>query len=310
MSTLGKVEIEVATSGPRLPPELERVIFETAASEWPPMIPTTMLVAWRVKHWIEPLLYRLVHVSSALTQRRIFPVVPVDVLLKAIENQQSSLLEAVEYLFLQDIPASHSSMILGTIFSACPRITHLFSMVPLRSNLYTLSSIDCLRHLAFDALAPLSAEHFDFTHPLFRNVTHLQLLQRGYGGTSRYSSLSAIPNLTHIAFNSATLAVRLRTLLETLPRLQCIVVLSAIQTWDRARDLHRLEPQAASDERFVHIEQNDFHADWYNSAMGGSNFWDLAEEFLAVRRAGKVPRSMYSISDTDMRLPRSQTSNI
>ncbi|KAJ6453710.1 hypothetical protein C8R45DRAFT_630365 [Mycena sanguinolenta] len=284
----------------RLPFELERVIFETAAREWPPMIPTTMLVAWRVKHWIERLLYRIVHVSSALTQRRIFPVVPVDVLLTAIANQQASLLGAVEYLFLEDLPASHSSTILGSIFSACPRITHLFSMVSLRSNLHTLSSLDRLQHLALDTQTLFSAEHFDFTHALFRNVTHLQLLQRVYAGTSRYSSLAAIPNLTHISFNSATLAVRLHALLETLPRLQCIVVLSAVSSYDRARDLSRLEALAVSDERFVHIDQNDPHTDWYNSAMGGRNFWDLAEEFLAARRAGRVPCSMYSISDTDM----------
>ncbi|KAJ7663250.1 hypothetical protein DFH06DRAFT_346612 [Mycena polygramma] len=42
---------------PALPPELERQIFEIAAHTCPFSIPDMMRVAWRVKHWIEPILY-------------------------------------------------------------------------------------------------------------------------------------------------------------------------------------------------------------------------------------------------------------
>ncbi|KAJ7914160.1 hypothetical protein B0H13DRAFT_1873233 [Mycena leptocephala] len=38
-------------------PELERHIFELFALSRPASIPNLMLVAWRVKHWVEPLLY-------------------------------------------------------------------------------------------------------------------------------------------------------------------------------------------------------------------------------------------------------------
>ncbi|KAJ7659091.1 hypothetical protein DFH06DRAFT_1130657 [Mycena polygramma] len=43
---------------PNLPPELERHIFELAALSHPMLIPNMIRVAWRVKLWIEPLLYR------------------------------------------------------------------------------------------------------------------------------------------------------------------------------------------------------------------------------------------------------------
>ena len=36
---------------PRLPPELERVIFEIAALSYPTTTPNLMLIAWRVKNW-------------------------------------------------------------------------------------------------------------------------------------------------------------------------------------------------------------------------------------------------------------------
>ncbi|KAJ7622098.1 hypothetical protein FB45DRAFT_121814 [Roridomyces roridus] len=42
---------------PSLPPELERDLFELAAYTRPRSIPKLMLVAWRVKAWVEPLLY-------------------------------------------------------------------------------------------------------------------------------------------------------------------------------------------------------------------------------------------------------------
>ncbi|KAJ6543046.1 hypothetical protein B0H19DRAFT_1172653 [Mycena capillaripes] len=47
-------------SEPRLPPELEVLIFETAALSHPAAIPKLMLIAHRVKHWVEPLLYTVV----------------------------------------------------------------------------------------------------------------------------------------------------------------------------------------------------------------------------------------------------------
>ncbi|KAJ7879703.1 hypothetical protein B0H13DRAFT_1571256, partial [Mycena leptocephala] len=42
---------------PLLPPELERIIFELAAFVNPASMPSLLLVAPRVKIWIEPLLY-------------------------------------------------------------------------------------------------------------------------------------------------------------------------------------------------------------------------------------------------------------
>jgi hypothetical protein len=39
---------------PRLPAELEQVIFETTAHIRPLSIPTLMLIAWRVKKWFVP----------------------------------------------------------------------------------------------------------------------------------------------------------------------------------------------------------------------------------------------------------------
>ncbi|KAJ7095067.1 hypothetical protein C8R44DRAFT_813875 [Mycena epipterygia] len=49
---------------PRLPPELERLVFESAALSHATDIPNLILVAWRIKNWVEPLLYRAVLVCT------------------------------------------------------------------------------------------------------------------------------------------------------------------------------------------------------------------------------------------------------
>ncbi|KAJ6463143.1 hypothetical protein C8R47DRAFT_84072 [Mycena vitilis] len=47
-----------------LPFELERIIFEVAAASAPRSIPQLALVAWRVKIWVEPFLYRTIVVAD------------------------------------------------------------------------------------------------------------------------------------------------------------------------------------------------------------------------------------------------------
>ncbi|KAJ7741701.1 hypothetical protein B0H16DRAFT_1564897 [Mycena metata] len=54
-------------SSPVLPPELERIIFEMAALLRPTNIPNLMRTAWRVKNWVEPLLYRTVFIQPMLS---------------------------------------------------------------------------------------------------------------------------------------------------------------------------------------------------------------------------------------------------
>ncbi|KAJ7779897.1 hypothetical protein B0H16DRAFT_727994 [Mycena metata] len=55
------------TTAPHLPPDLERTIFELAALSSPGTMTTLILVALRVKIWIELLLYRIVIVPSVVS---------------------------------------------------------------------------------------------------------------------------------------------------------------------------------------------------------------------------------------------------
>ncbi|KAJ7861454.1 hypothetical protein B0H14DRAFT_2742299 [Mycena olivaceomarginata] len=287
----------VEHSPPRLPPELERTIFELAARSSPGRVPSLMLIAWRVKNWLEPLLYRVMCISSTVRKMHGFPVIPIDALFRAMLNKAP--LDAVEYLFLQTIEVSPTSAIVDAILQACPHITHLFSSLPLKSNLKALESLHCLRRLTVDTTRIFVDHPFDFTHPLFRNLTHLELTDKPRRlEAPLYARLTEIPNLTHICFNAVRLFSVVYPLLASSTRLQLIVLLSTAEK--HTQDKAAIHPQPRMDDRFVHTDQTNFRVDWLGPASGAGDYWERAEEFVAARRAGTITRSVYSFSETDM----------
>ncbi|KAJ6496227.1 hypothetical protein C8R45DRAFT_985341 [Mycena sanguinolenta] len=300
------------------PADLERIIFEIAAYSCPTEIPTYMLTAWRVKVWLEPVLYRVVYISATSTGVMCgVPVVPADVLLRAIIHKQSSLLQAVQYFFVHDMHMSPESAILDAFLSACPCITHLFSTYPLSSSLQALASLHCLRDLTIDATKLFPSRPLDFGQPLFRNVTHLELLDIPPQpvDAAPYGGLVLMSNLTHISFCSMQLFFEAYPRLVEVAHLRCIVLLSPLFHQEQST-LPLVHPD---DDRFVNVGQTDFQSDWFRSTQGSGDYWLVAETFIAAKRAGDVPReykcllclvnsrlfhdsgSMYSISDMDKR---------
>ncbi|KAJ6574558.1 hypothetical protein B0H19DRAFT_1254249 [Mycena capillaripes] len=72
---------------PPLPPELERKIFEICTYAQPVSIPNLMLVAARVKEWLEPLLYVTIVVEGDLTFQSMkeLPRVTIKIMLSIIQ---------------------------------------------------------------------------------------------------------------------------------------------------------------------------------------------------------------------------------
>ncbi|KAJ7123569.1 hypothetical protein C8R44DRAFT_875759 [Mycena epipterygia] len=76
----------------KLPPELERQIFEIAAHARPVAVLDLILVAWRVKAWVEPLLYRVIFVDgSGSTPIDGLPAFTVDVLQRLFERKAGKI---------------------------------------------------------------------------------------------------------------------------------------------------------------------------------------------------------------------------
>ncbi|KAJ7779699.1 hypothetical protein B0H16DRAFT_1499623 [Mycena metata] len=300
------MEIDTAHDDPRLPPELERLVFEFAALSHPFGIARSMLVAWRVKDWVEPLLYRVLYITSprrAQRQAHGFPAVPVEVLLQAFTSKPALFETNVECPLFDQTPIQPPRhVVVNAILSACPGITTLLARFPLKGpSLEVLGSLQRLRRLAihvnvlFTSPAPHASSRIDFLHPVFRNVTHLELLDDLYNSRtecSLYTGIIDMPRLSHVAFNDVVLCRDMEPLFQTHVRLRCLVFLGA------QPELEQIPPWPHGD-RFAHISRPDYVADWFRGTQTGGDFWALAEEFLAAKRAGRVDRLRYSVSDTD-----------
>ncbi|KAJ7171333.1 hypothetical protein C8R46DRAFT_1262683 [Mycena filopes] len=286
--------------GLRLPPELERSIFEVAALSHPIGIPTLMLVAWRIRNWIEPLLYRVLWIGGKNTRTEYgFPVITAAALLRALNSRPTLFATAVECLLFDGDLEHLPGATLDIIFSACPGITTLCSCIDLEErSLKGLESLRNLRHLRLDALGLFIPANVDFTHPLFRNLTHLELFvelpeQLFFADAEDLYAVmtTGIPNLTHIAFDQPVLGRFMEPLFEPHARLCCFVLF-----YDMTDEL-LAGPRRAE---VVHIPADfDFRADWFRGVQTGEDHWTLAEEFIAAKRAGRVDSSIYTISAGD-----------
>ncbi|KAJ7896192.1 hypothetical protein B0H13DRAFT_2523379 [Mycena leptocephala] len=237
---------------PRLPLELERLIFETAAVSRPMSIVDFMLVAWRVKNWqvtlhllmilmtmavgyrTEPLLYRVVLLCRA-QERQIsgFPVLPPEIMRRIIADKPPKfLLDPVRHL-LFDTTVERSEV--QTILTACTHVANLFAYTVSNWRLGALVGLQHLRRLAINVYELLELCHKDPT-PV-RNLTHLELFNSFSASNYSYSDtddrmgnvpdlcayLAHMPHLTHIAFNSRLPRTAFYTALCANPGIVCIV---------------------------------------------------------------------------------------
>ncbi|KAF7359923.1 hypothetical protein MVEN_00718200 [Mycena venus] len=254
-----------------------------------------MLIASRVKEWVEPLLYRIIFLcpTFSVLDRISFTA---QILHHVLATKPPGFLQkSVRHLFID--PSLEVSGFTG-ILAACDRATDLFVCFTSKGDVRRLSSFRCLQRLAISVTNLLDLVEMDET--VVRNLTHLELMRTFHyfnlDGDANPSDLakclSSIPQLTHIAFNSLPTTPVYSTLCVN-PRIQCIVCV-ALEPSGLARA--GLLP---NDNRFLCIDRTDFREDWLRGAEGGQDYWRLAETFIAAKRAGKVDRAVYSISDDD-----------
>ncbi|KAJ7158423.1 hypothetical protein C8R46DRAFT_392019 [Mycena filopes] len=278
----------IPMSSRKLPNELERVIFLDAAASRPASIPALILVAWRVKHWVEPLLYHIVCLNRTSSPIEGYPRFTIDAMLRAIERKPASFFhDNVQHLCIN----SGSFTQQATILAACTGVTNL--CIP---NYGAEDHLDAL-----DAMAPrrLMFSHdlsVSFAHSMFRNITHLSV--EDVASTRNWApDLHLIPNLTHFSFYLDNISRELGPPIAACPRLQCIVM----HCYTNLEMMHVEEIEQAwlsNDIRFVMIrwDRHDFFGDWQRGASTGQDFWVLAEASIAAKRASELHPRMPKFS--------------
>ncbi|KAJ7112704.1 hypothetical protein C8R44DRAFT_249920 [Mycena epipterygia] len=273
-------------SSPAFPPELEREIFEITALLHPGTIPTLLLVARRILIWIEPLLYRVIRVSSRRPHLDM-----AHALLRATTTKTPTFLhDAVRHLFIEwGSPWSPEETL--AILKLCTGIVNLAIAADCTNRAGILAQLTQMQlpRLASSLRTLFGGETgIDMQHPVLFSITHLEMFDTIADEEIICSQIPAIPTLTHLAFYGRAPWVTIATLLTECPRLELLVH----RWWYRAHV--PVQDVPFHDMRFIIQLYKDYGSDWEADARGiRPDFWSLAEDFVARKRRGLVDPGVY-----------------
>ncbi|KAJ7243292.1 hypothetical protein C8J57DRAFT_1525754 [Mycena rebaudengoi] len=126
----------------------------------------------------------------------------------------------------------------------------------------------------------------DFCHPIFGNLTHLDITDAHVSTYTDESwrSLASLPCLSSTAFR---MLLRECKLLQTL-----ILVIFAqdlvLEEWENHAQLLPLT-YPTHDPRFIIAAVLDYMADWMCGAWGGADIWVRADNFIRMKQRGDIP---------------------
>ncbi|KAJ7650480.1 hypothetical protein FB45DRAFT_1017867 [Roridomyces roridus] len=242
--------------GSPLPPEPEKEIFELAAYCFPGMIPAMLLTAWRVKIC-----------RRASTRKNAY--LPDDSNLSRISSTTSGVLRhSVRHLYIDHLPNRVEELHL----SLCENVHDLWLYLADYTSVLDLLGSLPLRRLYCCVEDPLHSVTPDFTHPIFAQLTHLEIFPGTTPSVSAWAGLALIPNLTHLAFSDHDFVELVPNLLQSFKFLRVVILLA-----DPSR---------------IAMSCNNYTRDWHMGALVGLDYWARAEEFIAQRRSRAVERKL------------------
>ncbi|KAJ7086222.1 hypothetical protein C8R44DRAFT_893676 [Mycena epipterygia] len=269
-----------------LPTELERHIFEIATFIHLPSAPALILVAHRVKIWIEPLLYQVLRITKTSRKCRI----AVKTISSLIESRPAAFFhDHVRHLSIEVLGQSTDNEI-APLLAACDAVVDV-QIVTGSSILLPILGALPLQRLSADLLFLFPGPSgLDFGHPIFTNVTHLSLYGHSGHGWDTWSGLAQIPGLTHLAFRDNSFdAPMCHSVLLHCKLLQVLANLLASGSnldWSVRRYATVID-----NPRFVMLRVPSLLEDWEVGARGGEDRWVRASELSELvrkRHSGEV----------------------
>ncbi|KAJ7097521.1 hypothetical protein C8R44DRAFT_889065 [Mycena epipterygia] len=261
----------------KLPPELEREIFEIAATLHIETIPALLCVAHRVLIWINPFIYKTLVFSSQHTSR--FPAA-----VQTIQRKTDSFIQENTRNIMWW--GTDDEQAVCTLFSICVGVQNLALWGLSRSVLPLFARLR-LRRLSLPADAPWSPG----SDPFYAAITHLHLHSYHLQQTPVYYNTGRLPSLSHLCVDSISYVARppLRRILEECKKLEVLVCMFHNQrTLKVSSTVTRATGSEIDDPRIVTMVMDDgeYVKDWKVGAAGGRDFWVRAEEIIAKRRSG------------------------
>ncbi|KAJ7913115.1 hypothetical protein B0H13DRAFT_1874182 [Mycena leptocephala] len=240
---------------PRLPPELERKIFQLAA----------------------PMHHRKAITMLFLVARRVFTCKTPQAGAFAVQRPQTPRREA------------RAGNGLGTPSKIC-----FFFGVDLERDLILPVVVNThIKRLTMDIEVLFWDDNqnksaVDLKRPASSSITHLAHLEPclGVNAPRWLTTLSDLPALTHAAFNTPADSWLLQEILAASPRIQVLII-----AFDAA-DIRNARSYAEKID-FTHANllvaiYNVYEDDWCSGQWGDEDIWVRAEEFLDRRRGGEI----------------------
>ncbi|KAF7326207.1 hypothetical protein MKEN_00473100 [Mycena kentingensis (nom. inval.)] len=270
-------------SSPVLPPELERIIFILAADSRSKDALSLLLVARRVQEWLEPILYRQFEIIGHGNREH----------LQRLAALEPSALQFVRHLSLR---VRHDNV---PFLALCSGVTHLAlgsGALEVPGTHVAISALHQLRRLACHSRQLYSASPADFvsTFPVYATLTHLCLydypsgqaaLSREDGRTEAFAA--GLPSLTHFASYGYPTVNAICHMLSVFARPSISAVLVVSSSRRAAEGVS--QDLDVTDSRFVVTTMRS----WDEGTAEGDTFWDIADEFIARKRRGEIPVSVF-----------------
>ncbi|KIJ64246.1 hypothetical protein HYDPIDRAFT_112207 [Hydnomerulius pinastri MD-312] len=268
------------TLAPFLPPELEREIFLLTARSYRGVSTRLMLVASRVKVWIETFVYKTVVLRGPGHAFRFMYVL-------ANRSPEFAKTHVKALCIRPQIP--HSLII--QLLTVCSGLESLALWVPSQSETPTelvslLSSLP-LALLSLNLTAIISPSHPKpvlQNHPVFENLTHLDVVNHWALWTSSLG-IERLPHVTHMAFrfwSRGSVNAALSLILRESPALQVLILLADFVVIPGAR--RYLEKEGIEDSRVVIMKHLRDADEWETMERETEGMWHRAERIVRWRR--------------------------
>ncbi|KAJ7141758.1 hypothetical protein C8R43DRAFT_1017141 [Mycena crocata] len=267
-----------------LPLELERLILETCARLYPLSIPKLMLVAWRVKEWIEPLLFNTIAIGRSGGIYPSIPCFPPDRILAHVASKPAAFIaKHVRNLMFDSVSDETANQILAT----CPGVQNLWIQFNWAPTIPLLASLSLKRLYGYirPVLETLSPTHYSFFQLTHIEIIDWATLYDSPESSDIWSGLSDIPHLTHLSFDDAGFLDICVPLLQSSQTLSVVIYLY----YNKPQTIvHIQKTVLPHDLRFLTMTCHDFRQDWQSGVHSGVDYWTRAEDFIAKRRSGKI----------------------
>ncbi|KAJ7620212.1 hypothetical protein FB45DRAFT_1032907 [Roridomyces roridus] len=275
------MELAKGEQSPTLPPELERHIFEICAFSRPATIPKLVLVAHRVKQWLEPTLYRALVVGEPQPfhspDGEPWPVLTRSTLSSTIRRKSTEFVRnSVRNIFFEQF----CGPFLVQILTVCPEVENLYlrwQAVDLNLSGFRLPGLKKLSIRDPVVLTPT---------PAYSHITHLHMSSNPGSESDTdvfYASiLQCLPSLTHLSLSHYGYRRILLPLLQNCPLLEVLVYFTCERDFTES---------LADDVRFVvYGDPDSYHRfnDWWRGVCSGDDHWYYAERLIEKRRSGEV----------------------